>query len=198
MKVREAWAITIVGVALYLVAAYLISPKTLPLAPIPLAVFVAYPYGKRFTNWCHLGVGLGMSMAPAGAWFAAKLSFQDLAPALLLAGFTILWGGGFDIIYATLDIESDRKNRIHSLPAAWGESKARAASQLLHAGAFSCLIGVCAAADLSAWTIIPLGLIAATLFWEHFTKDVDFAFFKLNTVIGLLVLCAIWAGVATR
>ena len=133
MGLGEACALTAAGAVVYAAAAWWIAPICLALAPIPLAVFTAYPYLKRWTPWCHLGVGLGLAMAPLGGWFAVRQEFSDLAPPLLLGLFTLAWVAGFDVIYATLDEEFDRKSGVRSLPARYGRRTALRIARGLHA-----------------------------------------------------------------
>jgi 4-hydroxybenzoate polyprenyltransferase len=195
MSLGEAWALTALGVIAYIVAAWLIAPICLWLAPIPLAVFVAYPYLKRVTPWCHLGVGLGLAMAPLGGWFAARLAFDDVGPVLLLAVFTLLWVAGFDVIYATLDEEHDRAMGIQSLPARYGRRTALRIARAMHIVAWLSL------AALVAWrlawplALAPLGVVGALLAWEHRrSEDLDLAFFRINVWVGFAALATVAAG----
>ncbi|MGH7566501.1 MAG: 4-hydroxybenzoate octaprenyltransferase [Gemmatimonadota bacterium] len=195
MTLGEAWALIGVGVALYAAAAWWIAPICLALAPVPLAVFTAYPYLKRWTPWCHLGVGLGLAMAPLGGWFAVRLGFEDAAPALLLAFFTLAWVGGFDVIYATLDESFDRRAGIHSLPARYGRRTALRIARGLH------VVGWTALAALVFWrlswpaALAPLLVVAVLLAWEHVrARDIDLAFFRINVWVGFAALATIAAG----
>lgn len=191
----EAWGLTAAGMGVYLAAAWLIAPICFLLAPIPLAVFVGYPYLKRVTPWCHLGVGLGLAMAPLGGWFAARLAFEGLAPPLLLAGFTLAWVAGFDVIYATLDEEHDRAAGVRSLPARYGRSTALGISRALH------LVGwLMLAALVFGWlewrtALLPLLVVGGLLAWEQAkADDIDFAFFRINVWVGFAALAAVAAG----
>jgi 4-hydroxybenzoate polyprenyltransferase len=117
MTLWDAAWVTIAGGALYCGSALLISTFCLYMAPIPLAVFIIYPTMKRYTPLAHFGVGLGLAMGPLGGWFAISPSFHDLSAPALLALFTLFWVAGFDIIYATLDEEFDRRESLYSFPA---------------------------------------------------------------------------------
>lgn len=197
MSLTEAWGLVGVGAAVYAAAAWMIAPICLALAPIPLAVFVAYPYLKRFTPWCHLGVGLGLAMAPLGGWFAATLAFEDVGPALLLAGFTLGWVAGFDVIYATLDESFDREAGVHSLPADHGRETALAIARGMHVIAWLCLVAL-AGSRLDLLAAAPfLAVVAALLAWEHAkSDDLDLAFFRINVVVGFAALSTVIAGLA--
>ena len=196
MKLSEGVLVTGVGIAVYLIAAYLISSRCLELAPIPLAIFLLYPLMKRFTMWAHLGVGAALAMGPVGAWFAVQLDFTDYPRIGLLGLFTLFWVGGFDIIYATLDLDFDRNEGLHSLPARLGKERALAISVVFHVVAFV-LLGVL------YWTFME-GALAATmllaigalLMLEHQkASDVELAFFKINALVGFVVLGFVAAGV---
>ena len=195
MSAVEAWLVTVAGVALFFASAYGISPRCLWLAPIPLAIFLIYPLLKRFTMWAHLGVGAALAMGPLGAWYAVQLDFRDFGNALLLCLFTLLWVAGFDIIYATLDQDFDRSRGLHSLPARLGRERALRVSAAFHAAAFL-LLGILYLRALSGpLAALLLGLIGALLVAEHaLASDVDLAFFKINAVVGFVVLGFIALG----
>jgi 4-hydroxybenzoate polyprenyltransferase len=196
MSGAEGWLVTAIGTSVYLVAAYMISPRCLALSPIPMAVFALYPLLKRFTMWAHLGVGLALSMAPLGAWYAVSLSFRDMGPILILAAFTFFWVSGFDIIYSTLDEEHDRLTGLYSVASRLGRHKALSLSLLFHLVAFGFLI-------LLYWMRLEglaagLMLLAAgaLLYLEHRkAEDVELAFFKINAVLGFVVLALVFTGV---
>ncbi len=195
LRLGEAWGVTAAGAAVYLTAAWLLNPICLVLAPIPLAVFVAYPYLKRVTPWCHLGVGLGLAMAPLGGWVAARLAFDDVVPVLLLAGFTLGWVAGFDVIYSTLDETHDRAAGVRSLPARYGRCTALRVSRVLHLAAWLLL-----AALVAGWltwrpALVPLLVVGGLLAWEQAkADDIDLAFFRINVWVGFATLATVAAG----
>ncbi|CAN5800374.1 putative 4-hydroxybenzoate polyprenyltransferase [soil metagenome] len=196
MSLGEAWALTIAGAAVYATAAWRIAPICLALAPLPLAVFTAYPYLKRWTPWCHFGVGLGLAMAPLGGWFAVRLGFEGVAPALLLGLFTLAWVAGFDVLYATLDETFDRAAGVRSLPARYGRRTALRIARAMHAIEFAAL-GALVAGWLS-WdlALVPLLVTGALLAWEHTrADDIDLAFFRINVWVGFAALATVAAGV---
>ena len=118
MSVAEGWAVALAGAAAYAFAAARLNPLCLALSPIPLFVFALYPLLKRVTPLCHFGVGAALALSPLGGYLAVV---PDLGAALREAGplalFTLGWVAGFDLIYATLDVDFDRANGVHSLPA---------------------------------------------------------------------------------
>jgi 4-hydroxybenzoate polyprenyltransferase len=156
---------------------------------------VLYPLLKRFTMWAHLGVGAALSLAPLGAFLAVNLGFQGAGPAWTLAAFTFFWVSGFDIIYSTLDEEHDRHAGLHSLPARLGRRRALAISMAFHAAAFACL-GILYWMRLeglaAAWLLLVAG---ALLYLEHRqADDVELAFFRINALLGFVVLAFVYTG----
>jgi len=114
----------------FVVTCFFINPLCFYLSFVALFVVLFYSYTKRFTALCHLVLGLGLSLAPIGAYLAVTGKF-DLLP--LLFSFTVLcWVSGFDIIYALHDEEFDRKYQLHSIPAALGGKRALHISEILH------------------------------------------------------------------
>jgi len=195
MSAAEAWAVTGAGIALFLASAYGISPRCLLLAPLPLAIFLVYPLLKRFTMWAHLGVGAALAMGPLGAWYAVQLDFRDFGNALLLCLFTLFWVAGFDIIYSTLDQDFDRSRGLHSLPSRLGRDKALRVSTAFHSAAFLLLGLLYLRALEGPLAAVLLGLIGVLLVAEHRrASDVDLAFFKINAVLGFVVLGFIALG----
>jgi 4-hydroxybenzoate polyprenyltransferase len=95
-----------------------------------LAVVLGYSYTKRFTPLCHLILGLGLSLAPIGAYIAVTGAFALLP--ILFSFAVIFWVSGFDIIYALQDEEFDRSNKLHSMPVFLGKAKALRLSEILH------------------------------------------------------------------
>lgn len=196
MTVMEASGVAAAGLALYFVSAYLISMFCFLLSPIPLAVFVVYPLMKRFTPLAHFGVGMGLAMGPLGGWFAVSPSLQNLEQPLLLSFFTLFWVAGFDIIYATLDEEFDRKESLYSFPARFGRARALRYAGLFHLAAFLLLTALFVVAQLSV-TALPLLLGTGVLLYleQRKSQNVELAFFRINAVAGFAVLLMIILGV---
>ncbi len=199
MTLGEAVGVLVAGITVYLVSAAAISTFCLLLSPIPLLIFSMYPYMKRFTALSHFGVGLGMAMAPLGGWFAASPSFENILPAILLCLFTVFWGAGFDIIYATLDEEFDRRERLYSLVSRYGKARALFISSALHAAAFTCLAFLFFT-TIRTWYAVPFLLLTGILLWlqQYKSSNVELAFFKINAGLGFLVFAMIVTGAAAR
>lgn len=199
MNMREASIVFICGCITYFGAAILISKFCFLLSPIPLMVFVTYPYMKRFTVLAHFGVGLGMAMAPLGGWFAVSPSFKNMLPAILLTFFTIMWGAGFDIIYATLDEEFDKKENLYSFVSRFGKSKALSYSTIFHLMGFISLAYLFVV-SIQTFYALPFLLLTGVLLWiEHIkAMNVDLAFFKINAALGFVVFAMIMTGAMLR
>ncbi|MDP2207431.1 MAG: UbiA-like polyprenyltransferase [Bacteroidota bacterium] len=189
MKIIEAVGIALLGLLLYLSSAYYISFFCFILSPIPLIIFSVYPYLKRFTKFAHFGVGLGLAMAPLGGWFAVKGSFDDFFTGLLLPLFTLFWATGFDIIYSTMDEDFDRSVGLYSLPSRLGTKKALQISSILHILAFTILV-LLFVLSIKSLAAFPVLLIAGFLLYleQKKSSDVELAFFKINAVIGFVIL----------
>lgn len=196
MTLWEASWVMFAGLALYFGSAYLISDFCFYLSPIPLAIFIIYPTMKRYTPLAHFGVGLGLAMGPLGGWFAVSPSFENLAEPALLSLFTLFWVAGFDIIYATLDEEFDRRESLYSFPARFGKAKALRFSALFHFIAFGFLVALFFYSPLSLMAL-PLLLLTGYLLYLEQKKadDVELAFFKINAVAGFSVFGMILVGV---
>ena len=121
---------TILSAAAFIACAWLINPICFYLSPVALLVILGYSYTKRFTALCHLVLGVGLSLAPIGAYLAVTGKFSLLP---LLFSFTVLtWVSGFDIIYALPDAEFDRSQKLRSIPAWLGIKGALRFSEMLH------------------------------------------------------------------
>ncbi len=199
MSLLEAFMVLLAGFILYFGSAALISTFCLLLSPIPLIVFVIYPYMKRFTIFAHFGVGLGIAMAPLGGWFAVSPSFHNLLPPFLLCLFTVMWGAGFDIIYATLDEEFDRKENLHSFVSKFGRNKALRYSAIFHIVGFVSLVFLFLTSIQTIYALPSLFLTGILLWIEHIkAMNVDLAFFKINAGLGFVVFAMIITGVIVR
>lgn len=129
---------TIANCVLFIACCFFINKLCFYLSPVALLVVLGYSYTKRFTPLCHLILGLGLSLAPIGAYLAVTGQF-NLLP--ILFSFTVLfWVSGFDIIYALQDEEFDKENKLYSIPAWLGKPKALRVSELLHLFSTVCVV----------------------------------------------------------
>jgi 4-hydroxybenzoate polyprenyltransferase len=158
---------------------------------------VVYPYAKRFTWAAHLFLGAVYFMIPTAIWIAVTGGITGAA--LLLGAGAGLWVAGFDIIYATQDVESDRREGLHSMPADLGVAPALWASRIFHVG-FVVSLGL-AGLFLAAGPLYFAGLAATAvlLAWEHrlvSPRDltrVDAAFFTTNGVVSIVLFVLVAA-----
>lgn len=127
---KNALAFTILSSILFVVCTYFINSLCFYLSPVALAVVLGYSYTKRFTPLCHLILGVGLSLAPIGAYLAVTGKFALLPILFSLA--VIFWVSGFDIIYALQDEEFDKSQKLYSIPAWLGKAKALRVSEFLH------------------------------------------------------------------
>lgn len=127
---QRALLFVIINCLLFIIATWFINPLCFFLSPVALAVILGYSYTKRFTYLCHFVLGLGLSLAPIGAYLAAGGGF-DLIP-ILYSISVLLWVSGFDIIYALQDEEFDKSLQLNSIPVKLGRKNALLLSSILH------------------------------------------------------------------
>jgi len=130
ISARAAAAFVIINAVLFIVTTGFINRLTLFLSPVALMVILGYSLTKRFTSLCHFVLGLGLSLAPIGAYISVTGKFSILP--LIYSFIVLTWVSGFDIIYALQDDEFDKSNELHSLPSAAGRKRALTISILVH------------------------------------------------------------------
>jgi len=193
IKAWELWLFSAVMLALYLFGVWQLAPITHVLWPIPLLAFFIYPYTKRFTPLCHYWLGLCLGLAAVGGWVAVGGPIGDPAPWVL--GLAVLfWTAGFDIIYATQDVECDVRDGVHSMPADVGVPRALVQTRIAHVLTVVLLVlgGWLAGAGLPWY--IATGVAAGLLWYENLIVKADdlsrvnAAFFTVNGIIALVVL----------
>ncbi len=205
MRLAEAWMLLAASAAAYLVACWALGPWYLRVSPVPLAAFALYPYFKRFTPFCHFGVGAALALAPLAGYAAAHPDLSRPGPALWLAAFALFWVSGFDIIYATLDEGFDRAHGVQSMVTRLGRERALMVSAFLHRLAWLCLLGAAFSVLLFgnlhpplAWLSVTtaLAVLAGALlyFEQKWAEDVNLAFFKVNVWVGFAVLATVLAA----
>ena len=191
------WVLTLALTALFALATYRLG--LLPLLPVALLIVFGYSYTKRFTWASHFVLGLALAMAPVGGWLAVggTVSWTVVA----LAAAVLLWVAGFDVIYACQDVEFDRRERLHSIPARFGIPAALAVTRASHAGALAALAAVGLVADMHSVYWLGWCCILALLAWEHRLVRADdlskvgVAFFNMNGVISVVYFATVLAAV---
>jgi 4-hydroxybenzoate polyprenyltransferase len=195
-------AFCLVSLAIFAVAISQLAPITRWLAPIPVVAFVIYPYLKRFTPLCHLWLGAVDGLAPVGAWVAITDDVD--AKAFLLGGVVCFWIAGFDVIYATMDYEHDRREGLHSIPADYGMAAGLTIGRVFHGLAvlFMVLSGLALGVGVVYW--IGVVICAVLLAYEnaivkpHDLSRVNAAFFNVNAILAGIYLAAVIGDVAVR
>ena len=199
VSVAAMVGLAFVAAALLVLAAANLNRLCLELCPIPLALFVLYPYTKRFTFLAHFVLGAGIAGAPVGGFLAVRGAW-DL-PAVLLGLCVLFWMGGLDILYALQDIEIDRAQGLHSVPSRFPLQTAFLISDGSHVATGALLVATGVAAHLAWPFYIGAAAGIALLVYEHslvsprdFSK-VNRAFFTVNSYFAVAVLCGVIAGV---
>lgn len=195
----EVLGLSLLGFALLLLAAWQLNPLCLKLAPLAVLILVVYSYTKRWTWACHLILGFACGIAPTASWLAVTGSFA-LAPVVLTLA-VMCWVAGFDIIYATQDVDFDRREGLHSIPARFGIKRALNIATGLHLMVIPLLSLVPSLLEPSGavlGTVYYLGVaaVAVLLAWEHFLvkpddlkrERVSLAAYTSNQVIGITIL----------
>ncbi len=152
---------------------------------------------KRFTSLSHFGIGASLALGPLGAYFAVRPELSHALPAILLSLFTWLWTSGFDIIYSTSDEAFDKREGLFSFPARFGSRRALQWSGVIHAVSFFVLAAVYLVAFRGSLIAAALLLLAGFLLYleQKKSSDVNLAFFKINAVLGFVVLLFVIVGV---
>jgi 4-hydroxybenzoate polyprenyltransferase len=201
LSVRSAWTGALVAVTVFLGSAALLNPLCLALAPIAVVPMVVYPYGKRFTHFPHVILGLAQAMGPIGAWLAVTGSWSW--DALILGVAVGIWIGGFDLIFGCQDVAADRAHGVKSVPARFGIPAALYGARVCHALTTGLLIWYGAATGAGAFWWVGMTIVGVAFLYEHsIVKPHDLsrlnrAFFTVNGVIGItLFACALFDLIA--
>ena len=182
-------ALCALALALYLVAVWQLEPIVRWLWPIPVFMFVVYPYLKRVTWLCHLWLGASLGLAPVGAWVAVTggLPWQAWA----LGGAVCLWVAGFDLFYALFDREHDLAVGLHSWATRFGVQGVFLGARAMHAGAVLLLSAAGLGLDVGLWYWLGVLVVGALLAYEHAIvrpddlRRLDAAFFTVNGVLSI-------------
>jgi 4-hydroxybenzoate polyprenyltransferase len=174
----------------FTICTWFINPLCFFLSPVALLVVLGYSYTKRFTALCHIILGLGLSLAPIGAYLAVTGHFALLP--ILFSFAVVFWVSGFDIIYALQDIEFDKSQQLYSIPAALGKAKALRVSESLHFLSAACVIfaGVYGGFHWSYW--IGVTVFVGMLIYQHSIvkphdlSKVNIAFMTANGIASVV------------
>ena len=200
ISANSALRFVILNAVLFIAATYFINSICFYLSPVALFVILFYSFTKRFTPLCHLVLGLGLSLAPIGAYLAVTGRF-DVLP-ILFSLAVIFWVSGFDIIYALQDIEFDQSQQLYSIPSVLGKSKALRISEILHVICAVCVVtaGIYGSFHWLYWS--GIAVFVGMLFYQHSIvkpndlSKVNIAFMTANgiasVVFGIFVITDIF------
>lgn len=172
---------------------WFINPLCFVLSFVALAVVLGYSYTKRFTPLCHLVLGVGLSLAPIGAYLAVIGHF-DLLP-LLFSFAVIFWVSGFDIIYALQDEEFDRKQKLYSMPSWLGKARALHVSEFLHLLSTLCVATAGLYGGFGLWYWAGVAVFMGMLIYQHIlVKPTDLSRVNLAFMTANGIASVVFAG----
>ena len=176
---KNALLFVLLNCLLFIGTTYLINPLCLALSPVALLVILGYSYTKRFTALCHLVLGLGLALAPIGAYLAVSGKFEILP--ILFSLVVLFWVSGFDIIYSLQDEEFDKAQKLHSIPVLMGNKNALTLSKFLHLISIIALTFAGTMGEFGKWYWIGFSIFTALLIYQHaLVKENDLS--KINLV----------------
>jgi 4-hydroxybenzoate polyprenyltransferase len=162
---NSALRFVVINCLLFIGCTWLINPLCFALSFVALAVVLGYSYTKRFTPLCHLVLGLGLSLAPIGAFLAVTGRFAFLP--ILFSLTVIFWVSGFDIIYSLQDEEFDKSQRLYSMPSWLGKAKALRVSEFLHLLSTACVVAAGFYGGFGVWYWVGVAIFMGMLIYQH-------------------------------
>lgn len=187
---RSAFLFSLLNAVAFIATTWFINPLCFYLSFIALAVVLGYSYTKRFTALCHFVLGLGLSLAPMGAWLAVTGEFALLPLYFSFAVFT--WVSGFDIIYALQDETFDKKHQLHSIPGMFGPIKALILSRNLHLASSLFLLAAGAEGEFGRLYYVAWAIFSMLLVYQHRLvkpndlSRINLAFFTTNGFASII------------
>jgi 4-hydroxybenzoate polyprenyltransferase len=170
----------------------------LVLCPLACVIILGYSLAKRFTAYSHAWLGIALAIAPIGAWVAVRGTLFDSFLPWIMGAAVWCWVFGFDLIYATQDVEFDRQAKLYSFPARYGVQNALTLAKLLHAVTWLLLVSWGWLAQLSPAYWFSMAFVLVALIFEHllcsFSKDlarINMAFFHMNALVGLFLIIGV-------
>lgn len=188
---KNALIFVIINSLLFMATAFLINWLAFFLSPVALAVVLGYSYTKRFTALCHLVLGLGLSLAPIGAYISVTGVFNNIIP-ILISFVVLFWTAGFDIIYALQDEEFDKENQLKSIPSMIGKDKSLKLSKVFHIISATLVLASGYLLGTGIWYWIAAGIFIGLLYNQHRLvkpndlSKVNLAFFTTNGFASIL------------
>jgi 4-hydroxybenzoate polyprenyltransferase len=197
IRPAAALGFIIINALFFMGSAYLLNRLCFFLSPLALLIVLGYSFTKRFTSLSHLFLGLGLALAPIGAYIAVTAHF-DLLP-MLFSFSVIFWVAGFDIIYALQDVDFDRQESLRSIPVRLGKRKALILSSVFHLVAVGFLI-IAGFKGPFGWLYwIGCFVYSCLIIYQHLLvkpedlKRVNLAFFTLNGIASVIYACFVIA-----
>lgn len=187
---KNALIFVIINVVLFVLTTYFINTLCFALSPVALLIILGYSYTKRFTSLCHLVLGLGLALAPIGAYLAVANEFNWVP--IIIGVSVMFWVAGFDIIYALQDDDFDRENNLNSIPVSLGRKNALLLSRVLHlfTSINLFIVGFFGSFNIYYW--IGYVIFSVLLIYQHRIvkhnnlSKVGIAFFTTNGIASIL------------
>ncbi|HUH74598.1 MAG TPA: UbiA-like polyprenyltransferase [Chitinophagales bacterium] len=189
ISANNALFFVIANSLIFIATTYFINSLCFYLSPVALLVILGYSFTKRFTALCHIVLGIGLGLAPVGAFLTISGKFEWLP--VIIGVAVACWTGGFDIIYALQDEEFDRDHKLHSIPAALGTVKALFVSRILHICTLLFLGTAAYVGDFSYLYMIGFVIFAGLIRYQQSLvtptdlSKVDLAFFTTNGIASV-------------
>ncbi len=186
---RAALAFVIVNVLAFIIACWFLNLLVFCLSPVALLVILGYSLTKKYTSLCHFILGMGLSLAPIGAYIAVTGSFACLP--LMFSFIVLLWSGGFDIIYALQDEGFDRHEQLYSIPAKLGIKRSLRVSAVAHVVCGSIVVAMGIVWDFGIWYAVGAIIFLFLLLYQHLIispknlSRVNAAFFTSNGIASV-------------
>lgn len=191
----------VVSSIIFIFASAMLNQLAFYLSPVALAIVFFYSLTKRFTAYSHFWLGLAISVAPVGAWVAIREEISLLS--LILGAAVVFWLVGFDIIYACLDVEPDKKNKLNSIPQKFGVERALSFAKAAHAVMILFLLALIVSPLLGGLYLTAVAMVAGLLWYEHSLvsgrdlSKVNVAFFNVNgwislSLMALVIVDCVW------
>jgi len=187
---KNALVFVIINSLLFIVVTSFINPLCFSLSPIALFIILGYSFTKRLTSLCHLVLGLGLSLAPIGAYLSVSGEFAIIP--ILFSFVVLFWVSGFDIIYSLQDEEFDKSQKLHSIPVLLGKKNALIVSKLLHFLTFSVLSIASSLGDFGSYYWIGFWIFSTLLIYQHTLvrhddlRKINLAFFTTNGIASII------------
>jgi len=191
ISIKSVWIFIVIMALLFIFSAYMLNNLAFYLSPLALLILCFYSFTKRFTWFSHLFLGLSLGIAPVGAWIAVES--QIAFPPLVLGLAVLLWVAGFDIIYATQDVEFDKEYHLYSIVVRFGIPKALFISRVMHLLMIILLLWFGFLTQLGLLFFIGVLMVFLMLIYEHSIvrpsdlSKVNIAFFNINGMVSILL-----------